>query len=228
MIDRPAPPRDAAPAGLTVCGLGTRPESEATLEALSALREAATVYSELRAEWLGRWCRRPPEPAGDAAGIAEAARAAPVALAVWGHPRLSRFACEAEAACLAAGVPVRVLAAVSPLGAALSRGLRFLGGEKGAPSAAAWPAERLLERTPKARPSSLAVFDPRGGRWEEVRRSLAGLFDPSRLVVILPLDSDEVWSCELGAWRPEGLGPAIVLLSEDGAGSSPLSGGRRT
>lgn len=116
---------------VTICGLGTHPPEETTLETLQALRECERVFCEAGdpavLAWLRRHCPGARRAGSALAVVRAAARGRSVGLAVWGHPQLtSALARQVRARCRAQGVPCRSLAAVSPAGSAFARSASFL------------------------------------------------------------------------------------------------------
>ncbi len=126
---------------IDLCGLGTRPTHETTLEVLQAFEDASTVFCDVDdpalLRWLKPFCRRlvPLKPGlgTQAAARKVVAAAGPsVCLAVWGHPLLSSpLSLDVLRSARARKVPVRLLAAVSPVGSAFARSVSFLGGDYG-------------------------------------------------------------------------------------------------
>ena len=134
---------------LIICGLGVRVPEETTLETLQALGERRVVYSDLDDKkaraWLSGYCRELKRPAS-AEEVVAAAREGGAALAVWGHPQFSsRLAREVELAAQRAGLPLRVLGAISPIGSVFARSVSFLGGDYGYQGIQSYSVETLLE-----------------------------------------------------------------------------------
>ncbi|HEX4046314.1 MAG TPA: SAM-dependent methyltransferase [Elusimicrobiota bacterium] len=121
---------------IRICGLGTRPPDETTLETLQALEGCRVVFSDVADEsvfaWLGGYCRRLSRPKSAADVVAAAHKGGPVGLAVWGHPQFSSLlARRVQNEARAAGVPFTVAGAISPIGSAFARSVSFLGGDYG-------------------------------------------------------------------------------------------------
>lgn len=144
---------------LVVCGLGCDPEREATLEVLASLAACSARFCDALPKtrsWLARRVGAVKSPKSAAAVVA-AAREGLTGLAVWGHPTItSEFAREVLEAARRAGVPVRVLAGVSPVSHAMARGGRSLGWRRD--EDAGWTAAPADGgRVKRPRPS--ALFD---------------------------------------------------------------------
>lgn len=164
-----------------LCGLGTNPPHETSLETLQALNACRVVFSDVadRAtlSWLKGWCRSLRRPSGAAEIVSLARReAGPVGLAVWGHPLLtSALTRQTLKRATAAKVPVRSFAAVSPLSSALARQEDFFGDDFGLGGLNAYAADSLLRGKFRPAPAiPLVVFAEPGARprWDQVRRRL--------------------------------------------------------
>ncbi len=116
-----------------ICGLGTHPPTEATIECLAALGSCREVLADIGRHPSLEWLRsRLPgvRPASSAEAVVAAARGGgAVGLAVWGHALYtSRLAGETRRLCRERGVTVELFGSPSPPGSVVAREFIFMGG----------------------------------------------------------------------------------------------------
>lgn len=215
---------------VVICGLGTHPVRETTLETLMALGACDEVHLKLadRAAraWIGGYCRNP-KPAARAAAVAAAAkRGKTVGVAVWGHPQFtSGYAREVEAACRRAKVPFEVLAAISPVASVFARAIEFFGGDYGHQGVQAYDLETLAADpsvvTPRL-PLVTYAEDAPAARWEALRAVLAALYGARHRVAAQAVGADDLTWTTVDALRGTLSGGAVLYLPPSG---KPRGGG---
>lgn len=204
---------------LTICGLGTRPPHETTLETLQALGECAVVFSDVEDaavfEWLKGYCAALKRPKS-ARDVVEAARKGAAGLAVWGHPQFSSaLARQVQLEARRAKLPFRVLGAISPIGSAFAESVSFLGGDYGYQGIQSYDVETLLER-----PASLTTrlplvaFSEKGGaaRWDRLFALLRERYGPAHEARLYRASKRGEEKTTVGALAGEGLAAAVVLV----------------
>lgn len=202
---------------LLVCGLGPRPELDATLEALEALSACRVVFACGPRPVLEPVLRRLEVPLRyDAlpAEILAAARRGRVGAACVGHAvttspegaELLRLARKEKRPC-------RVLASVSPIGAALARAVAFMGGGHfGWLGAQAISLDAICSgRLPRAAGALPVVVFRQAGRrgWAELAPLLAPLYPRGHRIRFFPAEgaARELALCEL-----DGGDDAVALI----------------
>jgi hypothetical protein len=122
------------PAGIAICGLGTFPPRDATLEALRELSGCRPVFADFKDPASLAFLKRalgPLRRPRSAAEIVAAAERGRAGLAVWGHAaHTSPLAGEVRALAARRGVAVRVLGSLSPVSTALALGRMPLGWDR--------------------------------------------------------------------------------------------------
>lgn len=202
---------------IVICGLGMRPELDATLETLEALASCQIVFAvgpRRSMEPLLRRLGTPVRYGADPAEIAEAARRRKVGVAYVGHAvTTSSDAARLIALCGRLGLPYRVLASVSPIGSALSRAVAFMGGGRfGWLGVQAVPLEQFSAgRAPRAAGAlPLVVFSQDGtADWKDLSRLLSPLYPPGHRVRLFPAEGPELETPLAGL---EGSADAVVLV----------------
>lgn len=200
---------------IRICGLGTRPPEETTLETLQALEGCSVVYSDVADEavfsWLKGYCRRLSRPKSASEVVAAAGKGGPVGLAVWGHPQFSSLlARRVQNEARKAGVPFTVAGAISPIGSAFARSVSFLGGDYGYQGIQGYGLEALLEK-----PSLLTTRLPLvvyaekapAADWKRLFALLSRSYPAQHEVVVYPGAGEErrVAVARLGELRDDGM-----------------------
>lgn len=205
---------------IRICGLGTRPPEETTLETLQALGACRVVFSDVADKdvfaWLRGYCRALRRPAGAADVLAEARRGGEVGLAVWGHPQFSsRLARRVQEDARAAKLPFAVLGAISPIGSAFARSVSFLGGDYGYQGIQGYELETLLAAPALLTTSlPLVVYAERApaAEWVRLFALLQASYPAAHELVIFPAGAGPERRAAvgaLGAGRDEG---AVLLV----------------
>lgn len=179
---------------IRICGLGTRPPEETTLETLQALEGCRVVYCDVADEavysWLKGYCRKLARPKSAADVVAAAKKDGPVGLAVWGHPQFSSLlARRVQNEARKAGVPFTVAGAISPIGSAFARSVSFLGGDYGYQGIQGYELGTLL-----AEPGILTTDLPLvvyaetapAGEWRRLHALLKSSYPAAHEVIVYP------------------------------------------
>lgn len=179
---------------IRICGLGTRPPEETTLETLQALEGCRVVFSDVADEgvfdWLKGYCRKLSRPKSAAEIVAAARKEGPVGLAVWGHPQFSSLlARRVQNEARKAGVPFTVAGAISPIGSAFARSVSFLGGDYGYQGIQGYELGTLL-----AKPGAMTTELPlvvyaeaaAAGDWSRFHDLLKSSYPAAHEVIVYP------------------------------------------
>lgn len=203
-----------------IFGLGTRIPEETTIETLMAIDECAAVFSALEDKTAQAWLKKRAPGVKrfvDGAALVKAAKAAgPIGLAVWGHPQFSSAAArDAQSALAAAGVPVKIYGAVSPIGSVFARSVSFLGGDYGYQGAQAYELETLLSEPSRWAPRLPLVAyaeTASADRWKAFQALLAAKLPASHELRVYPVGADEERRMPLSKFPGIKLGGAAVLV----------------
>ena len=204
---------------IRICGLGTRPPEETTIETLQALEGCSVVYSDVADEvvfkWLKGYCRKLSRPKSAAEVVAAARKGGLVGLAVWGHPQFSSLlARRVQNEARKAGVTFTVAGAISPIGSAFARSVSFLGGDYGYQGIQGYELGALL-----AGPNLLTTELPLvvyaemapAAEWDRLHALLKSSYPATHEVIVYPGAGLERRACvgALSEGRDEG---AIILV----------------
>ena len=200
---------------IRICGLGTRPPEETTLETLQALEACRVVYCDVADEkvfaWLKGYCRRLARPRSAADVVAAARKGGPVGLAVWGHPQFSSLlARRVQNEARKAGVPFTVAGAISPIGSAFARSVSFLGGDYGYQGIQGYALDALLtEPSLLTTALPLVVYAEKApaAEWKRLFDLLGRTYPAAHEVIAYPGAAPEkrLAVSRLGELRGEGL-----------------------
>lgn len=201
---------------IRICGLGTRPPEETTLETLQALEGCRVVYSDVADEavfsWLKGYCLKLARPKSAAEVVAAARKGGPVGLAVWGHPQFSSLlARRVQNEARKAGVPFSVAGAISPIGSAFARSVSFLGGDYGYQGIQGYELAALLtepDLLTTALPLVVYAEKAPAAEWQRLFALLGRAYPARHEVIAYPgsgAPERRVAVASLGELRDEGL-----------------------
>jgi hypothetical protein len=179
---------------IRICGLGTRPPEETTLETLQALEGCRAVYCDVSDEavfsWLKGYCRKLSRPKSAAEVVSAAGKGGPIGLAVWGHPQFSSLlARRVQNEARKAGVPFTVAGAISPIGSAFARSVSFLGGDYGYQGIQGYELDALLTKPSLLSTElPLVVYAERApaSEWKRLFALLAAAYPAAHEVIVYP------------------------------------------
>lgn len=206
---------------IAICGLGAHPPGETTMETLLVLGECRVVFSDVADPavfgWLRGHVRELRRPASAREIVESAQEGGEVGLAVWGHPQYSsRLAREVQLGAGEAGIGVRLLGAISPIGSVFARSVNFLGGDYGYQAIQAYDLEVLLARPAALSPKlPLVVFSEQAspGRWETLAALLRRRVSPRREVRVYPSGTGEERLCTVGTLQASELRGAVLFVA---------------